>query len=984
MANNNNDLISDIDSISVSSSYCCTPENCTQVLNSDCRRTLKVIHMNIRSINKNFSDFEILLTRIKIDYDIILLSECWLNGAHSLPTLMGYTSFSSKMTINQNDGIVLYVKSNIDCSVTEPYFDGFNCLVCKVNSDIVLVGIYRSPSSRHIDCFLNSLDSILNSLKSYKNVIVAGDLNIDIKTGNNSRQSNEYLTLAASHCLLPAHSFPTRLDNCLDHFLLKTVYKAITIVIETNITDHYPVMLCLNLSKTTLLKPSTTRTFVDVLEIDKIIKNTDFSQVLTCRNANEACNTFVSILLPIIRSQTIIKNIPSRNRILKPWITEGLLRCIRNRDRMHYTLRKAPENAILKITYIRYRNFCNDLLRKLKVAYEKSEFSKAQNNPKATWDTIRKVTNTQKEKTSSQELLKIRDSPKQSVNYINSFFAGIGKDLANKIISNHNTEKQNFELHKTISVPNSLVILEVTETEVERILLNLRSHCAVGWDSISPQMLKASRSTLVPIITHICNLSIITGVFPSALKKALVTPIYKNGDRDKITNYRPISVLPTLSKILERILNNNLINFLESHNIIANNQFGFRAGISTDDALIALTNSVVKQVDSKRKCIGIFLDLTKAFDSVSVPILISKLEEVGVRGTMLNIFRDYLTDRKQCVKIGDYISDEQCLQYGVPQGSILGPTLFQIYVNHLCQLKINKCEIFVYADDTALIISGKDWSEANLIAKDSLKIVMNWLHCNLLTLNIEKTKFITFGNRISLCPPPTYDLKIHTCSTGSTINNCFCLSLSRSTEIKYLGVEIDCRLSWQAHIKKLTSSIRKIIYIFKKLRLSADSDILKLVYLALCQSLLSYCVTAWGGASKTAFLELERAQRAVLKVMTRKPFRYPTNDLYNECKVLTVRQLYILRTILKKHNSLTYDAVWAKKNRTLKPVCNIAPHNTATAGHQYTVMSSRIYNKVNKINNIYPLCTREVKQKITKWLQTLSYTDTENLLLRMI
>ncbi|XP_063891880.1 uncharacterized protein LOC135117215 [Helicoverpa armigera] len=195
------------------------------------------------------------------------------------------------------------------------------------------------------------------------------------------------------------------------------------------------------------------------------------------------------------------------------------------------------------------------------------------------------------------------------------------------------------------SPAQSLAILDVDEAEIETLILQLRNDCAVD-----------------------------------ALKKAIIHPIYKSGDRNCVNNYRPISVLPALSKILEKILNKSLRSFLEKHRLISNNQFGFRPGVSTEDAVLELTQLVAENLDKKNKCLGIFLDLSKAFDTVSVPILTSKLELLGVRGTPLKIFKDYLRNRTQCVKIETSLSNEELVTYGVPQGSILGPTLFLIYI----------------------------------------------------------------------------------------------------------------------------------------------------------------------------------------------------------------------------------------------------------------------------------------------------------------
>ncbi|CAG9121615.1 unnamed protein product [Plutella xylostella] len=213
------------------------------------------------------------------------------------------------------------------------------------------------------------------------------------------------------------------------------------------------------------------------------------------------------------------------------------------------------------------------------------------------------------------------------------------------------------------------------------------------------------------------------GVFPDLFKKSLIHPIHKGGNRDVVGNYRPISVLPALSKILEKLMNSRLTNYLEKENLISNSQFGFRAGRSTEDAVSSLTEYIVDLLDNKRKCIGIFLDLAKAFDTVSIPILLSKMENIGIRGQSLEIFSDYLTNRTQRVKIGNLTSSDLPVTFGVPQGSVLGPSLFLIYINELCLHTPVNGRIFSFADDTALVYEGETWMEARNNAETGLQKV---------------------------------------------------------------------------------------------------------------------------------------------------------------------------------------------------------------------------------------------------------------------
>lgn len=963
----NQDIINkELDALHVSKSFKCQPEKCIQFIR-DPTKGLKILHLNIRSINKNFDEVVVLMRLLGFQCDVLILTECWLSKLSHLPTLDDFTSYSTNITYNQNDGCVIYVKSSIKANIKEPVFADANCLVCCIE-DITIVAIYRPPSFKNIDNFIDSLDSVLKIGTS--SVVLIGDMNIDIRVDNTDSHSDDYLNCTASNGLLPAHLFPTRLSNCLDHILIKTNKRATAFVIESSITDHEPTLLFL-CNRSVHSDVTRTRAKLDCDSAIESIKTHDWSPILSISDPNDAADALIGKLSSIVTEHTHIQVVPRKQRNLKPWITPGLLRCIRHRDRMHIKLKKSANNEILKITYTRYRNYCNSLLRKLKRSYEKELFRNAKNNVKATWNVIKKVSELQTQCSPSSELVNLLDNPKSSLNYVNNFFANVGSSLASKfksssMVSNPVANSQSC---------GSMMLLEVTELDVESIILGLRTDCATGYDCIPSKIIKGARKVLVPIVTHVCNLCISAGVFPKTFKKALVHPIHKSGCKDDVNNYRPISILSAMSKILERVLNKNLISFLESNNILAKNQYGFRNGVSTEDAVLHLSNHVARTLDRKRKCLGIFLDLSKAFDTVSAPALLRKMERLGIRGLPLKIFADYLKDRTQIVKIGQYESDELPMTFGVPQGSILGPTLFLIYINDLCTLPLDNCMIYTYADDTALIVEGCNWTQAYQNAEAALCCVMKCLSDNLLTLNADKTVYVPFAIKSNQCPSNSLTLKAHHCGS---LAQCSCLSLTKTTHVRYLGVLIDQHLNWHPHIAKVTSRVRKLIYVFKKLRNSADLETLKIVYLALCRSVLTYCLPVWGGATQNVFIRLERAQRAVLKVMLSLPRRYPTMQLYSDCNFLTVRQLYVLLSALRKHSTRPpMDSTCRRKYN----VFTHERHRTAFARRQFYVNSGYLYNFLNKKLNIYSSPKYHCKNLLIDYLHTLNYDNTEDLLL---
>lgn len=299
--------IYEIDNINTGKSYLCDPEHCKTILSSSSgTHSFKILTQNIRSINCNIHGFKVLLARININFDLYFLTETWNTITPILPSIPNYDLHYTKHNHNQNDGLVIYTKNGLICTVEEPNFNDAICLTIKINSITLIIALYRSPSKRNITPFLISLDKLLLTYKSYTNIIIMGDINIDIKPNNDDTNSHDYLNLLASHGLLTSHTFPTRIANCLDHAMVKSRNPVTSLVLKAPLTDHSAVILSLDLATQQNHQNRTiTVNKVNYQGILTDLQGTSFDDIMTSRDANWAAERLVSLLSNYLRTDTL-------------------------------------------------------------------------------------------------------------------------------------------------------------------------------------------------------------------------------------------------------------------------------------------------------------------------------------------------------------------------------------------------------------------------------------------------------------------------------------------------------------------------------------------------------------------------------------------------------------------------------------------------------------------------------------------------------
>ena len=641
-------------------------------------------------------------------------------------------------------------------------------------------------------------------------------------------------------------------------------------------SDHYPICCTINKFNKTSPKENKHleiqyRNFKKFSEVDfiKDLTSQPFDVIFEIEDPNEALDLWYDLIKTVLNKHAPIVKKRIKRKYQPKWYNENVRESRINRD--HFKKINNHDK------YKQHRNMTSSYIRSSKREYFTNAIE-SDRSCKELWKHLKDLNSTTKQnitclKKDNTHLTDIKDI----VNHLNDHFSTIGSKLIQ-------SPKQEFESEKITSFVNDKIsenvffsLYSVTVSDVFKELENLDSSKSTGLDELGPRILKLSAPIIADSLTHIINLSLCTCNFPKILKDARVAALYKGGDDTDVNNYRPISILPTVSKIFEKIVYKQLYSYLVRHKLLLKQQSGFRAGHSCNTALIKLIDDWLSEMDKGNFSCALFLDFRKAFDIVNHEILLSKLRLYRCDDHSINFFRSYLSDRSQKVKIGQDTSDFQPIYSGVPQGSILGPLLFVIFINDL-PLVLENVNADLYADDTTIHKSASSVDVLSTALNADFQNITEWCIENNMVLNTDKTKVMLIGsNRRHMVNESDVKIRVD--------ENTFITSVENQ---KLLGVHIDKTLSWEAHIDKLCSIIVSRLSLLSRIKLYLSSDCLKLYYNSYILSIMDYCCSVWGNATKTQIDKIYKLQKRAARIILNVTTETPSSVMFKKLEWLTI------------------------------------------------------------------------------------------------
>lgn len=809
--------------------------------------------------------------------------------------LEGYKSFCCSRE-TRSAGIALYVKENIDFNLLEKN----NGSVSYIHGSIPLTGndkffvtLIYMPKVSDYPVLEKLLEELFNKIPRGKRHLILGDFNIDVS--KEQGVSVTYLDLLSSYGYSVTNNNVTRpaSNSVIDH-IVTNYDQVVNYTIGNRISDHNGILTTFSLKPQ--LKPSNEPPVKKRVNLEQLVNRlrSDLSDL----NVFNDLNTESSLKHLVNTIDTAVDNCSYQVKTVKykngtkAWVNATIVRLSAKKKELLKKCKKRPNNKTLRDKMDKLNSEMSIIKRNAKSRYINEKFVRGVNDSRTCWNALNSVLGRSTNRVTPDKL--IIDSttcvtgPKNVANELNKAFVGCGLSTPQPTPSP--TQQ------RTLWNPNSMVLLDTSVDEVHSLLNRLDAHKSTGHDGISNYILKNCASAIAPALTACINKAIQSGLYPDFLKIARVSPIHKGGAKELATNYRPISVLSALNKVFESVLADRLKRFFKSQGLIYDQQYGFREKSGTATAATEAIDFVLGNLD--RGDVGLvsslFIDLRKAFDSVSHQILLQKLYVYGVRGPALEILRSYLSNRQQFVSVSGIHSSTLPITCGVPQGSVLGPLLFLVFINDMSQIPLIG-KLFLFADDACLMYPGSNDTTTSRMMTSDLEMLSQYFARNQLQLNVSKTKYMHLSSGKRQLSGTSY-----VSYRGERVEEV--------SEFCYLGLYLDSRLSWKRHVEHLSTKLSRLIGVFFHVKDEIPLYALKRLYFALVHSHLMYMVTLWGSANWTCLSRLQVLQNRLLKIIYRLHPLTPTVRVYEISEVLPIKALFVYSSCKFVKDSLTNAA----------------------------------------------------------------------------